>query len=148
MLPRRLRHLANEASGRPGRASSSVELVTAAARRSQRRPRRRARSNGLSRSLTDNSGRSQALSCAIDVAPGHAGCWGAPFKLGTVGPHRGHSRATSGRIAADNSGQHRPTICRGHRAHSPTRRRSPRSPEISDTEAVMGAALGHHCRDH
>jgi hypothetical protein len=55
------------------------------------------------------------------------------------GPHRGHTRATNDRIAADNNGQHRPTVCRGPRAHSPTDRRSPRSPEISDTEEDGGS---------
>ena len=53
---------------------------------------------------------------------------------------RGHIRATNDRIAADNTGQHRLTICRGHRAHSPTPagRRDP--PEISDTEGAARAA--------
>ena len=83
-------------------------------RRSRVRPRRpcppRARSIGISRSLTANHGRSRTdLTCAIGVGSRPSGLPGRASKLGTggatSGPHPGHERP-------DRSGQHRSSIGR------------------------------------
>jgi hypothetical protein len=58
----------------------------------------------------------------------------------TLGPQRGHIRATDDRIAGDNHGQHRPAIAQvTGRTPPPTAgRRDPRV--LPDTEAVTGAS--------
>ena len=92
---------------------------------------------GHSRSTTVDA--REALTCGSGAGSGQDHGTGRAFKLGAAGPYRGHIRTTNDRIAGDNNGHRRPIICRAHQVHSAARRRSPRSPEISDTEEVTGS---------
>jgi hypothetical protein len=109
---------------------------------SQLRPHRpcppRARSTGIWRSLTVNSGRSlAALTCAIGVASGVERLPGRAFQ---ARDRWGHIGATNDRIAADNSGPASSQLTGHIRPDSAGRRKRPSLPDTDENRARVWSA--------
>jgi hypothetical protein len=138
-LPRVLRSLANEASGRRGLASPSGSGCDRRRHAGALGPRRpcppRARSTGNWRSLAVNNGRQHtALTCTIGLASGRDDATGRAFQARDIGATSGHERA-------DRSGQQRSPPARhlpSSQAHSPHPAAGHREPpRLPDTEEAM-----------